>query len=118
MNNPDTDWEVNYYHTPRGDSPPVDFIKSLQTEDKAKILRYIELLKKLGTTITYPYSEHLMGSLWQLRPLPHRLIYVAWSGHRFVMLHAFRKKSRKTKQKDIDIALSRLEDLKRRTGHE
>ncbi|MCB0000366.1 MAG: type II toxin-antitoxin system RelE/ParE family toxin [Anaerolineales bacterium] len=43
--------------------------------------------------------------------MPNRLIYVAMTGQRFVVLHAFKKKSQKTPSKEIKIAEKRYELL-------
>jgi phage-related protein len=42
-----------------------------------------------------------------------RVIYVATFADAVHVLHAFRKKSQKTAQRDLDLAAARLRDLKR-----
>jgi phage-related protein len=46
--------------------------------------------------------------------MPNRLIYVAMRGKRFVILHAFTKKSQKTPPKEIKIAERRYQQLQDR----
>jgi phage-related protein len=43
----------------------------------------------------------------------YRVIYIATLADAIHVLHAFQKKSRKTAQRDLDIAFTRLRELKR-----
>jgi phage-related protein len=43
----------------------------------------------------------------------YRVIYIATLADAIHVLHAFRKKSQKTAQRDLDLAVSRLRELKR-----
>ena len=53
--------------------------------------------------------------LWELRTKTKdgatRIFYVAHTGRRFIMLHAFFKKSAKTPKNEIEIASKRLQDV-------
>lgn len=55
------------------------------------------------------------GKLWELRiragRKAYRVIYFAFTGQRFILLHAFLKKTRKTPRKQIAIAQRRLADF-------
>jgi phage-related protein len=106
-----TDWSVCFYVNARGDSPPLDYINSLEERDRAKVARTIELLAELGLGIGRPQARHLEGKLWELRPSPHRVIYFAHSGRRFVILHAFKKQTTKTPAREIEIATRRMREV-------
>ncbi len=82
-------------------------------EEKAKIRNHLRLLREFGIQLGMPQARPLKGHkpLWELRPMPNRLIYVAMTGRRFVVLHAFKKTSQKTPQKEIRIAERRYEKL-------
>ena len=86
-----SEWSVYFHVNTRGDSPPLEYINNLETKDRAKVAKSIELLKALGVGIGMPQAGHLEGKLWELRPSPHRLIYFAHMERRFVILHAFQK---------------------------
>jgi phage-related protein len=105
------EWSVYFYRNARGDSPPLDYIKSLEQGDRARVARTIGLLKQLGLEIGGPQARQLEGKLWELRPSPHRLIYFAHSGRRFVILHAFQKQTRKTPRRDIEVARRRMKEV-------
>ena len=104
-------WTVVFYTSRRGDSPPLEFIKGLQRAERAKVARYIDLLREVGTQISMPQARHLRGQLWELRPSPYRLIYFAYTGRQFVILHAFRKKTQRTPRQEIEIAEGRLKEI-------
>lgn len=111
MTSDPAEWSIYFYVTARGDSPPLEYIESLEKKDRAKVARYINLLKELGVRIGMPQARHLEGSLWELRPFPHRIIYFAHTGRRFVILHAFQKQTRQTPRREIDIAERRMREV-------
>ena len=102
------EWSIYYYVNARRESPPLEYIRGLKKEDRAKVARTIELLKELGVKIGKPQARHLEGKLWELRPSPHRLIYFAHTGRSFVILHAFQKQTRKTPRREIEVARRRM----------
>ena len=109
-------WKVYFYHRGRGDSPPKIYVDGLPKGDRESAYKYIAMLRDLGTRIIGPQSKHLTGPLWELCPVPNRLIYWLMPDRCFLILHAFPKKSRKTKKKDIDLALRRMREMKGRLG--
>jgi phage-related protein len=103
------EWEVRFYT--EGDKCPVqEFIDSLPIREQAAIAHYIELLRMTGTLLTFPYVSKVTGhdNLWELRPKPNRLLYFAHTGRQFIILHAFRKKSKKTPRREIQTAERRM----------
>lgn len=112
-------WRIFYYTTARGDSPPRDYVKALPPTERAKVNRCLDLLREFGPAFTGSQVKHLTGTdLWELRPDAHRLIYVTVTGRRFVILHAFRKTSTRMRKKDMNIALTRRDELLRRMSDE
>jgi phage-related protein len=59
--------------------------------------------------------KHLQQSLWEMRMKGRdgisRAIYVTASGKRVVIVRAFIKKSQKTPQREIKLALQRAKEL-------
>jgi len=90
-----------------------EFLDELQPGEQAKAERYLELLCQSGVRLDMPHAKSLKGRkpLRELRPLPIRLLYFAHTGRRFVILHAFRKKSRKTPKREIATAERRLAEF-------
>ena len=110
------DWTVEFYVDIRGRSPVEDFVDSLQESEQAKVYNSLRLLREFGVQIEMPHARPLRGHspLWELRPFPNRLIYFAHRGRRLIVLHGFRKQSRKTPQQEIQIAERRMEEFLRR----
>lgn len=104
---------VEFYTDARGTSPVEDFLNGLQPGEQAKADRYLKLLCQFGVRLGMPHARLLRGHkpLRELRPLPIRLLYFAHTGRRFVILHAFRKKSEKTRWRDIAIAERRMAEI-------
>ena len=111
MDEVSSDWTIVFYTDRRGRKPALEYIEGQTATDRAGIARHLELLQALGVRISDPYVKHILGKLWELRPQPHRLIYFMFAGRRIVILHAFQKKSRKTRRSDIDIARKRMNDF-------
>jgi len=99
--------------TARGDSPPAEYINGLSAKEQAHIAREIDLLEDYGVGLRMPHAQPLVGHapLWELRPLPFRVIYFAHTGRRFILLHVFRKQSDKTPRREIEIAEARRLDF-------
>jgi phage-related protein len=106
-------WTIEFFTTENGTSPVLEFIEALPIVEQSKIKKYFDWLLLLGTTINYPKASQLRGHepLWELRPIPNRIIYFAYSGKRFVILHGFRKTSNKTPLDDLRVAKKRYREF-------
>jgi len=112
-------WEIELYQTTSGNQPVAKFIAGLKPGEQAKIARSFDLLEEYGPEIGMPYVKHLPGTsgLWELR-VPFggqsfRLLFFIDS-NLLVMAHAFFKKTPKIPLKEINTAIARLKDYKRR----
>ncbi len=91
-------------------------LESLDIAFKAKFLHITTLLERFGpNNVKEPYCKPLGKKLWEIRmkaqPGIARAIYVTAKGKKIVILHAFVKKTQKTPQKAIALALKRLEEV-------
>jgi phage-related protein len=113
MHTTSADWEIEYYVDARGRCDVLEYINALQETERAQVARVLQLLEEFGVAVGMPYARDLKGHkpLWELRPGANRLIYFAHTGRRFIVLHAFRKKGRKTPKEDIAIAEKRMFDF-------
>jgi phage-related protein len=109
-------WKVSFYHDARGRSPVIEYLDGLVARDRARVARYLELVREFGPRLAMPHARHLDGGLWELRPGAHRVIYAAVASERVVLLHAFRKKSQKTPRREIERARRCLAELEARGG--
>ncbi|NLJ72859.1 MAG: type II toxin-antitoxin system RelE/ParE family toxin [Syntrophomonadaceae bacterium] len=114
-------YEVFFYKDKNGNSPIADYLRELTArKDKNsrikanKINDYIQYLAQEGKNAGGPYIKHLDGEIWELRPLRDRILFAAWDGDSFVLLHYFIKKTQKTPKRAIDQAIRNFSDLKER----
>ena len=105
-----SDWTVEFYSDRRGRSPAREFLRSLNERERAEALRLIRLLREQGIKLGMPYARPIEG-MWELRPGPNRFFYIAVKGRRFVVLHAYRKRSQAAPKAEIEIAQRRWADL-------
>ena len=78
------------------------------------MLAYIDYLRNKGKQIREPYAKHLDSEIWELRPIRDRILFAAWEGQSFILLHHFIKKTQKTPQSEIDQAKRNLADMRER----
>ena len=104
-------WRIVFYKNARGDSPIKEYINDLPVVEQAAVREAFRLLQEFGTLLGMPHARHIRGKLWELRPEAHRFFYFAYVGRRFVVLHAYRKQSRKTPRRELAIAERRLREV-------
>lgn len=93
-------------------------LEALEPSLKAKFLRIAEMLEQLGPDkVKEPHVKPLEKKLWEIRMKGQsgiaRAIYITVKEKRIVVLHAFVKKTQKTPRSAIELALKRLEELKK-----
>lgn len=107
-------WKIDYYESPAGTKPVEEFIHSLEEKTQTKVIRALELLEEFGIQVGIPHAKKVIGTpMWELRILGAdniRVFYVAKRQRSFLLLHGFLKKTEKTRKKDIQIALKRLNE--------
>ena len=115
-------YKVFYYKDRNGESPIADYIQELAAKlDKDsriklnKIYEYIKYLSEAGLQAREPYVKHLEGDIWEFGPIRDRILFAAWDGKRFILLHRFVKKTQKTPQREIDQAKRNLADYRERS---
>ena len=104
-------WQIEFYAT-RRDSV-LDFINDLPLSERAKVRNVLRLLREFGLLLGLPHARPISGQakLWELRAGDIRLFYFAHTGRRFIILHGFRKKSRKTPPAEIATAARRMKEF-------
>jgi phage-related protein len=99
-----------------GVSPILKFLDGLSVKEQAKCTAYLTLLEQEGNQLTSQFIKHIEGDLWELRPefggVEMRLFYFAWVDDMLVIVHAMKKKSQKTKPRDMKLAQRRVQEVK------
>ena len=107
------EWTIEFYTDARGRSAVGEFIDGLPIRDRAKVRNALRLLREFGVLLQLPHARHISGrrGLGELRAGVIRLFYFAHTGRRFVVLHGFRKKTRRTPRGEIAAAERRMAEF-------
>ena len=103
-----------FYRTDSGREPVREWLKRLEIEDRKVIgedIKDVEFAWPIGLPLVRPLGREL----WEVRSSLTRgriarVIFCVEQG-RMMLLHSFIKKTRKTTQHDIDLALKRKKGL-------
>ena len=92
----------------------LDTIKGWPPDIFADYVRVSEMLCLHGPDLRMPHSRAMGDSLFELRARgaagDGRALYCFCLGRRVVILHAFRKKTRQTAERDLALARKRLKE--------
>jgi len=118
-------YELVFYEDAQGNCPIEELISKLD-EKAAKnknariqlkqIMFQFDLIGRTGTRCSSEYVKHIRDDIWELRPGDNRILFFGWNGNKFVLLHAFRKKTQETPPKEIEKAEKELRDWVNRYG--
>lgn len=102
------EFEVVFYDKSDGSEPVREFLSSVDTKMRARILRMIDILAKNGTALRMPYSEHLEDGIFEIRIKSgsdiSRVLYFFVIGRKIVLTNGFIKKTAKTPKNEIETA--------------
>lgn len=103
------------FHTPRGKTSPIKkFLDSVSNSTRSKIIRQLKYVQEFGLNREIPNLKKIASTpLWELRILGKdniRIICVAMTNKEVKVLHIFAKKTQKTPQKELNIALNRYKE--------
>lgn len=109
--------EVYFYATDSGNEPVREWLKGLTKEDK-KTIGYDIKTVQYGYPVGMPLTRVLKGTnLEEVRCKISngiaRIIFCV-EDNTIILLHAFIKKTQKTPQKDLDVAIKRYKELCKR----
>ncbi len=115
-----TTFVVEFYRNEKGEEPAKDFILSLDTKMRAKVLSTIAVLQDNGYELREPYSKHISDGIFELRAKVGtditRVLYFFFVNRRIILTNGFVKKTQKTPRVEIDRAKKYRNDFLRRTG--
>ena len=102
---------IAYYQTGRGHRPVEEYILSLPWRDQAAVEAALRLLTAHGLGAPGLVCRAIAGKLWELKVGPHRIFYVVVVGPEMVLLHAYRKQSKKAPKRELDLARQRMKEV-------
>ena len=114
-------WKYVYYKSRSRRVPVKEFISAQEVKVREKIFADLERLVRENVRLGPPFARKLAGrDFWELRTKApggdiYRTFYFAFTGRKFVLLHAFQKKSQKTPKEDLELAQERMTDYLERS---
>ena len=112
-------FQIEFYETEQGIQPAKEFLLSLDTKMRAKMVNTISILQDNGYELREPYSKYLSEGIFELRSRVGsditRVLYFFYVDSRIVLTNGFIKKTNKTPIKEIEKAKKyRADYLKRK----
>jgi len=91
-------------------------VNALPADMRAQLTRISFMIQEFGLErMREPQVKHLQEGLWEMRMRGRdgisRALYVAARGKRVVIVRVFVKKTQKTPRREIDLALSRANEV-------
>lgn len=87
--------------------PRRDYIDSLPGPEVATIDHKLGVMRETEPYL-WPWVDHVDGKLWKINSGPHRLFYCLHKDY-IVILHGVRKRGRRLRRNDVDLAKDRME---------
>lgn len=108
--------EIVYFRTERGDEPVREFVDALDIGSRRKFWRKIAYLEQFDKDLCEPHAKHLGNGIYELRfrgPDGHfRVLYFFFSAHCAVLTNAFKKKTDRVPEREIELALARMDQFR------
>jgi len=107
--------EAIFFETENGNQPVREFIIKLSKEDQKAIGADIRIVQDFYP-VGYPLVTKLKPNLWEIRSdIKDGIsrVFFTFINNEIILLHAIVKKTQKTPQKDIDVAMDRIKEYKR-----
>lgn len=102
-------WELKYYKDIDNKCEVQEFIDKLNTNNQAKTLAWIDILKDEGPTLPRPFADFLRDGIHELRIKLSgnqiRIFYFFVFQNYIILTHSYVKKESKVPDKEINKAL-------------
>jgi phage-related protein len=102
-------FDIEFYELPNGEKPVEIFLNSLELKMRAKALGSLVILAEQGNNLREPYSKAMGNGLFELRVRfagdIARIFNFFCIDSKIILTNGFVKKTQKTPQSEIDLAL-------------
>jgi len=91
-------------------------LESLATEMLARFVHIAKMLEELGPMeVREPHVKHIRGKLYEMRMRGKagisRALYITAKNERIVVVRVFIKKTQKTSEREVKLALKRAQEI-------
>lgn len=111
---------IEFYEKENGEIPVEEFLLSLNTKMRAKVLGIMEILQEKGNMLREPYSKYLTDGIFELRGQVgndiSRVLYFFYCEGKIIFTNGFVKKTQKTPVLEIEKAKKYRSDYLERCG--
>jgi phage-related protein len=108
--------DVYFFKTDIGNEPVREWLLQLKAKDKKLIGEDIKTVQ-FGWPLGMPLVKHIENDLWEVRTklgeVIARTLFIL-DGNDMVLIHAFIKKQQKVPKPDLDLARTRVKQLRKR----
>lgn len=107
--------DVHFFKTEIDNEPVRNWLQLLTDKDKKRIGEDIKTVQ-FGWPLGMPLVRHVDGEIWEIRCRLSggiaRILFVL-EGNTMILIHGFIKKQQKTPKPDLDLARTRVKQLRR-----
>lgn len=112
-------YEVEFYEDEKERCPTAGLLNGLSIKIRAKVAKWIDLLKKEGPNLPRPYADIVRGKIRELRVSfgsnAYRFLYFFF-GNKIIITHGFLKKTDEIPEEEIEKAERYMEDFLQTKG--
>ena len=105
-------WKIDFFADDDGVFPVQLWLDRLPTEVRGKVIARIDLLKKSGPTLDFPYTSQIEGKLREARlrvgKTRYRVLYFFDDTRTGMLLHGFTKDTPSVEEADKKIGRTRM----------
>lgn len=104
-------WKVTYYN-----EGVMEEVRGWPEKMRGKYLHTVDLIEAYGAQLGKAFTKPLRSGLFEIRIKAKegigRALFCYQLKHEIVVLHAFRKKTQRTPRKELNIAITRMKQVK------
>jgi len=109
---PAATWNVDFYREDDGSFPVRAWLDDLPEEARGKVIARVDLLKKGGPAVDFPYTSQIEGRLREARlrmgKTRYRVLYFFDRERTAILLHGFTKKTAAIEEADKRVGRTRM----------
>jgi len=105
-------WNIDFFAEDDGKLPVQVWLDSLPVEVRGKVIARIDLLRKEGPALDFPYTSQIEGKLREARlrmgKTRYRVLYFFDENRTAMLLHGFTKSTASVEEADKKIGRARM----------